>query len=85
VPQHESPHDQQTNAWLRLAAAARLARVGRTTLHRAAAAGRVLYAIVDGQRYFWSADVLAWSESRRDSKRAEVNMRRANDKTGGAA
>ena len=50
---YEESHDQQTSGeWLRLGVAARLARVGRTTLHRAAVAGEVAYANVEGQRFF---------------------------------
>ena len=59
------PTGRALDGWLRLAEAALLAGVGRTTLHHAAAAGEVPYAVVPGARLFRAEDVEAWASSRR--------------------
>ncbi len=58
-------NENETTRWLRLGEAARLAGVGRTTLHEAAVRGDVLYADVGGIRVFRREDVEAWAERRR--------------------
>jgi predicted DNA-binding transcriptional regulator AlpA len=58
-------NDQQTHdEWLRLGATARLAQVARMTVHRAATAGELPYAVVGGWRVFRRIDVDQWAALR---------------------
>jgi len=56
--------DRVESEWLTLAAAARLAGVGRMTLHRAAARGDLPYADTPMGRLFWTNDVAVWAATR---------------------
>jgi hypothetical protein len=51
--------------WKRLAKAARLAQVGRSTLDEAAARDELPYIWLDDERFFKVEDVLTWAEQRR--------------------
>jgi predicted DNA-binding transcriptional regulator AlpA len=57
--------DQQATEWLQLNAAARLAGVSRTSLHRAAAAGELPFATIVGERFFTADDIAQWVAARR--------------------
>jgi hypothetical protein len=57
--------DQQTRAtWVQLTAGARLAQVGRTTLHHALANGEIPYATIAGERFVLVADLAVWADAR---------------------
>jgi hypothetical protein len=58
-------HNRHEDDWLQLTAAAIVAGVGRSTLDRAATAGRVPFATIAGRRWFHRGDLVALRESRR--------------------
>jgi hypothetical protein len=50
--------------WLRLTPAAQRADVSRMTLHRAAVAGEIPFAVMAGHRFFAAVDLRSWRDER---------------------
>jgi hypothetical protein len=58
--------------WVQIVAAARLACVSVSTLHRAAVAGEVPFAVVAGKRFFRPDDVVEWGTRRTAARSARA-------------